>query len=92
MNAIAMLLGMSVDIGPIGSFLSGIFSRSPRRAVIWIGIWIIVQIALGVLASPVSDHFLALRILLCVFWGGIGWFFIGRARAKERNTAASLKQ
>lgn len=83
MNGLAMLLGMSLSFGGVGGLLSGIFAHSLRRAMIWAVGFGILDTVLLIMVSETSGFAPGL-ILIAIFWGLVGWFTIGRIRARYR--------
>ncbi|MEB8389174.1 hypothetical protein OO012_18250 [Rhodobacteraceae bacterium KMM 6894] len=85
MYAIAIFLGMSLDIGGVGGLLSGIFARSFRRAMMWAAGFGVLNVVIGWLVRDVP-HFAPsiVFMLIALFWGLIGWFAIGRHIARWR--------
>lgn len=54
MNMIAILLGMSLDVGGVGGLLSGIFAKSFKRAMLWSAGFGALNVVLLLLVSPTS--------------------------------------
>lgn len=54
MNMIAILLGMSLDVGGVGGLLSGIFAKSFKRAMLWSAGFGALNVVLLFLVSPTS--------------------------------------
>lgn len=87
MNELVMLLGNSLSFAGIGGLLSGIFSHSLRRAMIWAVGFGVLETVLLLMVSPTSRYVPGF-ILIAIFWGLIGWFAVGRFSAKRRATKA----
>jgi len=81
MNTLAYLLGISVSIAGLGGLLSGIFSRSLRRALIFGVIFGCIETA--ILLS--NSRFAPIFIFIGVFWSLVGWVLVGRFFAKRRT-------
>jgi hypothetical protein len=70
MFLIAILLGMSLDVGGVGGLLSGIFTRSFRRAMLWAaGFGLLNVVMLGMFMGRFAPGVL----LIALFWSLIGW-------------------
>lgn len=88
MNMIAILLGMSLDVGGVGGLLSGIFAKSFKRAMLWSAGFGALNVMLLFLVSPTS-RFTPIFIAIALFWGTVGWFSVGRFFARRRAAKAS---
>lgn len=88
MNMIAILLGMSLDVGGVGGLLSGIFAKSFKRAMLWSAGFGALNVVLLLLVSPTS-RFAPIFIAIALFWGTVGWFLMGRFLAKRRAMKAA---
>lgn len=88
MNMIAVLLGMSLDVGGGGGLISGIFAKSFKRAMLWSAGFGVLNIVLLLMVSPTS-RFAPIFIGIALFWGAVGWFFMGRLRARRRAAEAA---
>lgn len=88
MNMIAILLGMSLDVGGVGGLLSGIFVKSFKRAMLWSAGFGALNVVLLLLVSPTS-RFAPIFIAIALFWGTVGWFLMGRFLAKRRAMKAA---
>jgi len=88
MNMIAILLGMSLDIGGVGGLISGIFAKSFKRAMLWSAGFGVLNVVLLLLVSPTS-RFAPIFIAIALFWGVVGWLLMGRFLAKRRAAKAA---
>jgi len=88
MNMIAILLGMSLDVGGVGGLLSGIFAKSFKRAMLWSAGFGALNVVLLLLVSPTS-RFAPIFIAIALFWGTVGWFLMVRFLAKRRAVKAA---
>jgi hypothetical protein len=88
MNMIAVLLGMSLDVGGVGGLVSGIFAKSFKRAMLWSAGFGVLNVVLLLMVSPTS-RFAPIFIGIALFWGTVGWFCMGRLRAKRRAEKAA---
>ena len=88
MNMIAILLGMSLDIGGVGGLISGIFAKSFKRAMLWSAGFGVLNVVLLLLVSPTS-RFAPIFIAIALFWGAVGWLLMGRFLAKRRAAKAA---
>lgn len=91
LHLIAVLVGMSIDIGGIGGLLSGLFAKSFKRAVSWSCFWGVInclvswQLAQHGNASIIT----ILPFFLAIFWSLIGWFALGRRRSNALKPVSS---
>ena len=68
MNMIAILLGMSLDVGGVGGLISGIFAKSFKRAMLWSAGFGALNVVLLFLVSPTS-RFTPIFIAIALFLG-----------------------
>lgn len=88
MQALSMFLGMSLSFEGVGGFLSGVFARSFRRAMLWAAGFGVPEIVLLFIASPIS-RFAPGFLFVGLFWGVVGWFGVGRVLAQRRAAKAA---
>lgn len=86
---IAILLGMSLDIGGVGGLISGLVAKSFQRAMIWAAGFGVLNVVLGLLISPTS-RFAPILVIIALFWGMIGWLLLGRILARRRAAKTAI--
>lgn len=82
LHFIVMLFGMSFDIGGIGGLLSGMLSKSFKRALVWSSLWGIINcLVFWQLVQHGNASIVTLiPLFLAVFWSLVGWFTFGKRR------------
>ena len=85
MQAFAIFLGMSLSFAGVGGLLSGIFSKSLKRALLWASGFGLLEIILLLIVSPIG-RFAPAFLIISLFWGAFGWFTLGRIFSRRRAT------
>lgn len=82
LHAIVILIGMSFDIGGIGGLLSGLFSKSLKRALGWSCFWGIINCLIfwQLVQYGNANILTIIPLFLAIFWGAIGWLTLGKRR------------